>query len=250
MNVSNRVFHKNVLETFLCFLAKVILLGGSSNRIEILQPASNSSCVSPIRSPDYSVGGFISNQSLLLCNTNSYERNCMKFNNVYDLVNMDQSEKPIFYKHLVSKTRVNASAISVDSKLWIVGGQGMDTSEVISVDPKGSTPGSFSTHKIHNQHCILRVNSTTVMSTGGYHGNQILKDTWYSHVTSDSPAMWTWNNRGPNLNRRKQHSCLTWNFKGQTYFIVIGGQGKDKLLSTVMYLKLGTNSWLYGKSFD
>ena len=130
----------------------------------------------------------------------------------------------------------------------------MDTSEVISVDPKGSTPGSKSTHKIHNQQCIVRINSSTVMSIGGYHG-KVLRETWYSHVTNESPSTWNWfpNNGGPKLQyARKQHGCVAWNFKGQTYIMAIAGQfyKSSEMAGTnnVYYLTLGTNRWKYGKS--
>jgi hypothetical protein len=95
------------------------------------------------------------------------------------------------------------------------------------------------------RHCMVTVNSTTVMAIGGVQNGQISGKTFYFTLGEDS---WT---EGPELkNKRGYHSCgkIRRNKDSQEMRIIIAGgyEGGLSYLSSVEILDEGSNEWQTG----
>jgi hypothetical protein len=93
-------------------------------------------------------------------------------------------------------------------------------------------------------HCMVTVNSTTVMAIGGYQNGYSAK-TFYFTVGEES---WT---EGPELkNKRGYHSCgkIRRNKESQEMSIIVAGgdDGGSSYLSSVEILHEGSNEWQTG----
>jgi hypothetical protein len=93
-------------------------------------------------------------------------------------------------------------------------------------------------------HCMITVNSTTVMAIGGYQNGQISGKTFYYTFGEES---WT---EGPELkNKRRYHSCgkIRRNKESQEMSIIVaGGSDGSSDLSSVEILDEGSNEWQTG----
>ncbi len=97
---------------------------------------------------------------------------------------------------------------------------------------------------IINAHCMVTVNSTTVMVIGGYQNNQYSGKTFYFTFGEES---WT---EGPELkNKRRSHSCgkIRRDKDSQEMSIIVaGGHDGSSYLSSVEILHEGSNEWQTG----
>jgi hypothetical protein len=93
-------------------------------------------------------------------------------------------------------------------------------------------------------HCMVTVNSTTVMAIGGYQNGQISGKTFFFTFGEKS---WT---EGPELkNERVYHSCgrIRRDKESQEMSIIVaGGYDGSSLLSSVEILDKGSNEWHTG----
>jgi hypothetical protein len=93
-------------------------------------------------------------------------------------------------------------------------------------------------------HCMVTVNSTTVMVIGGYQNGQHSGKTFYVTFGEES---WT---EGPELkNRRVYHSCgkIRRNKESQEMSIIVaGGYAGGSYLSSVEILDEGSSEWQTG----
>jgi hypothetical protein len=93
-------------------------------------------------------------------------------------------------------------------------------------------------------HCMVTVNSTTVMVIGGYQNGQISGKTFYFTLGEES---WT---EGPELkNKRWYHSCgkIKRNKESQEMSIIVAaGYDGSSRLSSVEILHEGSNEWQTG----
>jgi hypothetical protein len=94
-------------------------------------------------------------------------------------------------------------------------------------------------------HCIVTVNSTTVMAIGGYQNNQDWSGKTFYFTLGDKS--WT---KGPELkNKRLDHSCGKIRRKKESQemsIIVAGGSYVGSYLSSVEILDEGSNEWQTG----
>jgi hypothetical protein len=98
---------------------------------------------------------------------------------------------------------------------------------------------------IINGHCLVTVNSTTVMVIGGWQNGQYSGKTFYFTFGEES---WT---EGPELkNTRRSHSCgkIRRNNESQEMSIIVAGGyiGGSSRLSSVEILDEGSNEWQTG----
>jgi hypothetical protein len=94
-------------------------------------------------------------------------------------------------------------------------------------------------------HCVVTVNSTTVMVIGGVQKGQISGKTLYFTLGEES---WT---EGPELKKKREsHSCgkIRRNKESQEMSIIVAGGYNDvsSLLSSVEILDVGSNEWQTG----
>ncbi len=92
-------------------------------------------------------------------------------------------------------------------------------------------------------HCMVTVNSTTVMVIGGYQNEKISGKTFYFTFGEES---WT---EGPELkNKRRSHSCgkIRRNKESQEMSIIVAGGYDGSNLSSVEILDEGSNEWQTG----
>ena len=94
-----------------------------------------------------------------------------------------------------------------------------------------------------NGHCMVTVNSTTVMVIGGVQNGQYSGKTFYFTFGEES---WT---EGPELkNKRAVHSCgkIRRNKEGQEMSIIVADGYDGSYLSSVEILDEGSNEWQTG----
>jgi hypothetical protein len=92
-------------------------------------------------------------------------------------------------------------------------------------------------------HCMVTVNSTTVMAIGGQQKYTISGKTFYFTFGEES---WT---EGPELkNKRRLHSCGIFrrNKESQEMSIIVAGGYDGSILSSVEILHEGSNEWQTG----
>jgi hypothetical protein len=92
------------------------------------------------------------------------------------------------------------------------------------------------------RHCMVTVNSTTVMAIGGYQNDRISGKTFYFTFGEES---WT---EGPELEFRAGHSCgkIRRNKETQEMSIIVAGGWVGSYLSSVEILDEGSNEWQTG----
>jgi hypothetical protein len=160
----------------------------------------------------------------------------------YSLVNNDWVSSAS-----MNSVRSSAAAAQLkDGKLLVTGGyafgSSLNSAEMLTEEGwKSNIPALQVTFSYH---CMVTVNSTTVMVIGGWQNDQISGKTFYFTFGEES---WT---EGPELkNKRRYHSCgkIRRNKESQEMSIIVaGGQDGPSILSTVEILVEGSNEWLTG----
>ena len=93
---------------------------------------------------------------------------------------------------------------------------------------------------VHNFHCMIKINETTVLSTGGIIQKEYgaMAQTWWQNIealeTKSGPIM----NHG-----RSAHGCATMKFNGKTILMVVGGKNSG---TTSEYLDMDDMVWKFG----
>ncbi len=147
----------------------------------------------------------------------------------------------------MNSARVDAAAAQLkDGKLLVTGGGDVSSSHLKSAEmltEEGWESNIPSLPVTIRYHCMVTVNSTTVMVIGGYQNGLIFGKTFYFTFGEES---WT---EGPDLkNKRRNHSCgkIRINKESQEMTIIVAGGWDGSLLSSVEILHEGSNEWQTG----
>ncbi len=139
-----------------------------------------------------------------------------------------------------------AAAQLQDGKLLVTGGDDGSYSSLNSVEmltEKGWESNIPSLPVTIWGHCMVTVNSTTVMVIGGVQNGQISGKTFYFTFGEES---WT---EGPELkNKRRYHRCgkIRRNKESQEMSIIVAGGWDGSYLSSVEILDEGSSKWQTG----
>jgi hypothetical protein len=153
----------------------------------------------------------------------------------------------------MSSARAFATGVTLNKHtLWITGGRmsgdtnkkNYRSTEFIQLN--GTRPGPDLPNFLQN-HCLVALNSTTILLTGGRKNwSRSTMDVYYYHIDQHS---WT---KGPPMNtNRHGHSCAM--FKSALHdnadvVAVVGGyDDHDSLLATSEFLIVGTDFWTQGR---
>jgi hypothetical protein len=147
----------------------------------------------------------------------------------------------------MNSVRVYAAAAQLrDAKLLVTGGfdeSGSDLNSAEMLTEEGWESNMPSLPVTITRHCMVTVNSTTVMAIGGEQNGPTSGKTFYFTFGEDS---WT---EGPELkNKREYHSCGRIRNKDsqEMSIIVAGGYDGSSRLSSVEILHEGSNAWQTG----
>jgi hypothetical protein len=152
----------------------------------------------------------------------------------------------------MNSVRYKAAAAQLqDGKLLVTGGfddsgSNLNSAEMLTEEGWESNIPVLPV-TIHN-HCMVTVNSTTVMAIGGWQNEKISGKTFYFTLGEES---WT---EGPELkNKRGYHSCgkIRRNNESQEMSIIVacgedGSGGGSSILSLVEILDEDSNEWKTG----
>ncbi len=148
----------------------------------------------------------------------------------------------------MNSVRVNAAAAQLkDGKFFVTGGYNgsyhINSAEMLTEEGWESNIPALPVTIL--DHCMVTVNSTTVMVIGGYQNGQGYSGkTFYITFGEES---WT---KGPELkNKRLYHSCgkIRRNKESQEMSIIVaGGDDGSSKLSSVEILDEGSNEWQTG----
>ncbi len=227
--------------------SKLLICGGnnpSTDTCEVINLASSAStCQNP---PNYpakvyrAIGGLGFKGNPILCGglqNGAYSNKC------YSLENNEWVSSAS-----MNSVRVAAAAAQLqDGKLLVTGGfddSGSDLNSAEILTEEGWESNIPSLPVTIYAHCMVTVNSTTVMAIGGTQNNQYSGKTFYFTVGEES---WT---EGPELkSKREWHSCgkIRRNKESQEMSIIVaGGYGGGSYLSSVEILDEGSNEWQTG----
>jgi hypothetical protein len=149
----------------------------------------------------------------------------------------------------MNSERVHAAAAQLqDGKILVTGGYDASAFKLNSVDmltEEGWESNIPSLPVTIRYHCMVTVNSTTVMAIGGYQNDQRSGKTFYFTFGEES---WT---EGPELkNKRTHQSCgkIKRDKESQEMSIIVAGGYNDgsSKLSSVEILHDGSNEWQTG----
>ncbi len=227
--------------------SKLLTCGGYSNSdtCEVINLASSAStCQNPPNFPATvykAIGGLGFKQNPILCG--GYQ-NDARSNKCHSLKNNEWVSSAN-----MNSVRIEAAALQLqDSQLLVTGGYDGSVSNLNSAEmltEEGWESNIPSLPVIVLAHCMVTVNSTTVMVIGGYQNAQDYSGkTFYFTFGEES---WT---EGPELkNKRGFHSCgkIRRNKESQEMSIIVaGGYDGSSYLSSVEILDEGSNEWQTG----
>lgn len=143
--------------------------------------------------------------------------------------------------------RYHAASVQVGSDMWITGGNPgpnppTKSTEIILEDGLVVLDGLDLPMPLTG-HCIVAINSTTVMLIGGFDGDNFRTDTYYLELKIGG-SMWS---KGPDLRiARDTHTCgiIRNTETNEEYLAVAGGSTSSTTLDSVEMLSLKT-----GKEF-
>ncbi len=230
--------------------SKLLICGGFNpdgpnyNTCEVINLASSAStCKNPPNLPvrvSRAIGGLGFKGNPILCG--GYQ-NYAYSNKCYSLENNEWISSAS-----MNSVRSFAAAVQLqDGKLLVTGGDdasGSDLNSAELLNEEGWESNIPSLPVTIHRHCMVTVNSTTVMVIGGGHNSQYSGKTFYFTFGEES---WT---EGPELkNKRGYHSCgkIRRNKESQEMSIIVaGGSDGSSRLSSVEILDEGSNEWQTG----
>jgi hypothetical protein len=224
--------------------SKLLICGGeNTDTCEVINLASSAStCKNPPNFPAtvyLAIGGLGFKGNSIICGGH---QNGAYSNKCYSLENNEWVSSAS-----MNSVRSSAAAAQLkDGKLLVTGGYNgsafLNSAEMLTeVGWESNIPSLPVTIQAH---CMVTVNSTTVMAIGGYQNNQFSGKTFYFTFGEES---WT---EGPELkNKRLYHSCgkIRRNKESQEMSIIVaGGHDGFSTLSSVEILDEGSNKWQTG----
>ncbi len=221
-------------------LPKLLICGGypGIDTCEVINLASSAStCKNPPNLPAtvyQAIGGLGFQGNPILCG--GYQNGVLS-NKCYSLENNEWVSSAS-----MKSERIEAAAAQLqDAKLLVTGG--FDKSAEMLTEEGWESNIPFLPVTI-TRHCMVTVNSTTVMAIGGWQNGQTSGKTFYFSFGKES---WT---EGPLLkNKRGYHSCgkIRRNKESQEMSIIVtGGWIGSSRLSSVEILDEGSNEWQAG----
>jgi hypothetical protein len=226
--------------------SKLLICGGeNTDTCEVINLASSAStCKNPPNFPanvDRAIGGLGFKGNPIICG--GYQ-NGDRSNKCYSLENNEWVSSAS-----MNSVRVNAAAAQLQNgKLLVTGGYDDSDSYLNSVEmltEEGWDSNIPSLPVTIFAHCMITVNSTTVMVIGGAQNGQRSGKTFYFTFGEES---WT---EGPELKyKRYYHSCgkIRRNKESQEMSIIVAGgyYSGSSYLSSVEILDEGFNEWQTG----
>jgi hypothetical protein len=230
---------------FLGFSKLLVCVGVSTDTCEVINLASSvSTCKNPPNFPakvNKAIGGLGLKENPILCGG---WQNDVRSNKCYSLENNEWVSSAS-----MNSVRAFAAAAQLkDGKILVTGGydgSGSDLNSAEMLTEEGWKNNIPSLPVTIYAHCMVTVNSKTVMVIGGVQNGPISGKTFYFTFGEES---WT---KGPQLkNKRRYHSCgkIRRNKESQEMSIIVAG-GSDGLfsyLSSVEILDEGCNEWQTG----
>jgi hypothetical protein len=224
---------------------KLLICGGYYPYIDTCEVINLSSSASTCKNPPNfpakvvdAIGGLGFKGKPILCG--GYQ-NGSHSNKCYSLENNDWVSSAS-----MNSVRVEAAAAQLkDGKLLVTGGQDGSFSDLNSAEmltEEGWKTNIPSLPVTIRYHCMVTINSTTVMAIGGVQNNQYSGKTFYFTLGEES---WT---EGPELkNERYFHRCgkIRRNKESQEMSIIVAG-GYYSGSSSVEILDEGSNEWQTG----
>jgi hypothetical protein len=227
-------------------LPKLLICGGyrGIDTCEVINLASSAStCKNPPNFPPkvyLAVGGLGFNGNPILCGG---AQNSIQSNKCYSLENNEW----VSSASMKSVRAYAAAAQLKDGKLLATGGldgSGSSLNSAEMLTEEGWESNIPSLPVTIRAHCMVTVNSTTVMVIGGYQNDWYSGKTFYSTFGEES---WT---EGPVLkNKRSFFSCgkIRRNKESQEMSIIVaGGSDDSSQLSSVEILDEGSSGWQTG----
>jgi hypothetical protein len=229
--------------------SKLLICGGLNpdgpdyNTCEVINLASSAStCKNPPNFPAKvyaAIGGLGFKGNPFVCG--GYQ-NGVRSNNCYSLENNEW----ISSASMNSVRYAGAAAQLQDGQLLVTGGEDgpysyLNSAELLTEEGWESNIPSLPV--TIRYHCMVTVNSTTVMAIGGWQNDLISGKTFYYTFGEES---WT---EGPELeNKRGYHSCgrIRRNKESQEISIIVAGGLGGSYLSSVEILDEGFNEWQTG----
>ena len=225
---------------------KLLICGGFAPDIDSCEVINLASLASTYKNPpnfpatvNAAIGGLGFKENPIICG--GYQ-NDARSNKCYSLENNDWVSSAS-----MNSVRTSAAAAQLkDGKLLVTGGEddsgSLNSAEMLTEDGwESNIPSLPATNW---GHCMVTVNSTTVMVIGGYQNGQRSGKTFYFTVGEES---WT---GGPELKiKRSSHSCgkIRRNKESQEMSIIVaGGYDFSSRLSSVEILDEGSNEWQTG----
>jgi hypothetical protein len=226
--------------------SKLLICGGEDPDIdtcEVINIASSASiCKNPPNFPatvNRAIGGLGVRENPILCGG---VQNNVDSNKCYSLENNEWVSSAS-----LNSVRAYAAAVQLqDGKILVTGGydaseSDLNSAEMLTEEGWESNIPSLPVTIAH--HCMVTVNSTTVMAIGGYQYDQLSGKTFYFTFGAES---WS---EGPELkNKRSYHSCgkIRRNKESQEMSIIVAGGYDGSYLSSVEILDEGSNEWHTG----
>ncbi len=228
--------------------SKLLICGGytnskPTNQCEVIDLNSNRTCKNPPNYPTKvvgAIGGLEFKEDPIICRgsqDNSISKKCYSLENNSWVSSQN-----------MNTARVNAAVAQLqDGKLLVTGGlddylSGQNSSNLLTKDGWESKIPPLPVNIIY--HCMVPVNSTTIMVIGGYQNIQ-----YYSGKTfffTFGEEIWT---EGPTLeNARRIHSCgkIRRDKASQKMSIIVAGGFDGSSMSSVEILAEGFNEWQRG----
>jgi N-acetylneuraminic acid mutarotase len=224
--------------------SKLLICGGyNTDTCEVINLASSAStCQNPPNFPAKvyrAIGGLGFKGNPIICGgvqNGAYSNKC------YSLENNEWVSSAS-----MNSVRVYAAAAQFQNgKLLVTGGYDGSLSSLNSAEmltEEGWESNIPSLPVAIADHCMVTVNSTTVMVIGGTQNNQYSAKTFYFTLGEES---WT---EGPELkNKREYHSCgkIRRNKESQEMSIIVAGGYDGSYLSSVEILDEGSYEWQTG----
>jgi hypothetical protein len=227
-------------------LSKLLICGGYApdiNTCEVINLASSSSiCKNPPNFPanfSGAIGGLGFKGNPILCGG---VQDGAYFNKCYSLEN----NVWVSSASMNSERYYAAAAQLEDGKLLVTGGfdgsgSSLNSAEMLTEEGWESNIPSLPVTIAY--HCMVTVNSTTVIAIGGYQNGLISGKTFYFTIGEES---WT---KGPELkNKRAGHSCgnIRRNKESQDMSIIVAVGYAESRFSSVEILDEGSDEWQTG----
>jgi hypothetical protein len=230
--------------------SKLLICGGYNPDIDTCEVINLASIALTCKNPPIfpakvyrAIGGLGFKGNPIICGGDQNDQNDTYSNKCYSLENNEWVSSAG-----MNSVRVGAAAAKLkDGKLLVTGGyvsysSSLKGAEILTEDGWESNIPSLPV-TIYG-HCMVTVNSTTVMVIGGQQNDQFSGKTFYFTFGEES---WT---EGPELkNKRRWHSCgkIRRNKESQEMSIIVaGGYYDGNLLSSVEIMDEGSNEWQTG----